>query len=130
MRPQRDHYSHLVSTRESTPSDGYGTGFAVYILRQAGVSVTHPQIVKGVYWLLRNQRLSGLWFTPSPDAGVKSEAVGNNAVGTRELNIMSMGTAFAVLALKSCETGDGTWHVWVRPRPHHLPGLALRTGME
>ena len=37
-------------------SDGYGTGFAVYVLRQAGVPADEPRIQKGIAWLKTHQR--------------------------------------------------------------------------
>ena len=33
------------------PSDGYGTGFVVFVLRQAGVPADHDKIQGGVAWL-------------------------------------------------------------------------------
>jgi squalene-hopene/tetraprenyl-beta-curcumene cyclase len=85
-----------------TGSDGYGTAFVVYVLRQAGVPARQPALVRGVQWLQRNQRASGRWFTPSPLAGHATEG----GVGARDLYIQSMGTAFAVLALKACDEPD------------------------
>src|SRR5581483_11482597 len=49
----------------NAPSDGYATGFVVYVLRQAGVPATDEAIKKGVAWLKSNQRESGRWFTRS-----------------------------------------------------------------
>ncbi len=71
------------------PSDGYATGLVIYTLRQAGVPASDPAIVRGVGWLLANQRSSGLWFTPSL-----------NRDG--EHYISRAGSAYAVLALESC----------------------------
>jgi squalene-hopene/tetraprenyl-beta-curcumene cyclase len=72
------------------PSDGYATGLVVYILRQAGIPADHAQIQKGVKWLQTNQRASGRWFTKSLNTN-------------RAHYITNAGTAFAVLALRSCE---------------------------
>src|SRR5262249_59503321 len=47
------------------PSDGYATGVAVFVLRQAGVPAKDPSIPRGVAWLLSHQRASGRWFTRS-----------------------------------------------------------------
>src|SRR5262249_33007630 len=47
------------------PSDGYGTGFVVYVLRQAGVPAGDERIRRGAEWLRANQRASGRWFTRS-----------------------------------------------------------------
>jgi squalene-hopene/tetraprenyl-beta-curcumene cyclase len=71
-------------------SDGYGTGFVVYALRQAGFPGDHPVIQKGVKWLRANQRESGRWF-------VRSLNTDNYHYVT------NAGTSFAVLALKACE---------------------------
>jgi len=79
---------HAVDKK--APSDGYGTGFVVYVLRQAGLPADHEAVQKGTKWLRGNQRESGRWFTRS--------------VNTEKFHyITHAGTAFAVLALKSCE---------------------------
>jgi squalene-hopene/tetraprenyl-beta-curcumene cyclase len=70
-------------------SDGYATGFAVYVLRQAGVPADDPAAAKGVAWLKANQRASGRWFTRSL----------NN---DKAHYVTNAGTAFAVLALDAC----------------------------
>jgi squalene-hopene/tetraprenyl-beta-curcumene cyclase len=72
------------------PSDGYATGLAVYVLRQADVSADERPIQRGVNWLKSNQRESGRWFTRSVNAD-------------RAHYLTNAGTAFAVLALKACE---------------------------
>jgi len=72
------------------PSDGYATGLAVYVLRQAGVAANDPAVKKGVAWLKNNQRASGRWFTKSLNTD-------------RAHYITHAGTAFALLALKACE---------------------------
>ena len=75
--------------QDKTTSDGYGTGFVVYVLRRAGVSADDPRIEKAVVWLKKNQRQSGRWFT-------------------RSLNkdnhhfISHAGSAFALMALAEC----------------------------
>ena len=46
-------------------SDGYGTGFVVFVLRRAGVAVDDRQVIRGVAWLKTHQRVSGRWFTRS-----------------------------------------------------------------
>jgi squalene-hopene/tetraprenyl-beta-curcumene cyclase len=76
------------------PSDGYATGFAVYVLRQAGKNVNDPIIQKGKDWLLKNQRESGRWFTRSLSTD------GPHL-------ITNAGSAFAVLGLASCEVPMG-----------------------
>lgn len=71
-------------------SDGYGTGFVIYVLRQGGLTADDPRIVRGIEWLKGNQRESGRWFTRS----LKQD--GNHF-------ITHAGTAFAVMALVSCQ---------------------------
>jgi squalene-hopene/tetraprenyl-beta-curcumene cyclase len=75
---------------KNAPSDGYGTGLVVYVLRQAELPVDNPAIQKGVKWLKSNQRESGRWFTRSLNT-------------ERAHYITNAGTSFAVLALKACE---------------------------
>jgi squalene-hopene/tetraprenyl-beta-curcumene cyclase len=83
---------------QNAPSDGYGTGFTVYMLRQAGVPANAPVIVRAVEWLRHNQRASGRWFTPSTSANRITSA----DFGTRDFYSQTVGTAFALLALESC----------------------------
>jgi len=71
-------------------SDGYATGLAVFVLRQAGLSVGADQIHSGVRWLKTHQTESGRWFTRS---------LNNDKANY----ITNAGTAFAVLALNVCE---------------------------
>jgi squalene-hopene/tetraprenyl-beta-curcumene cyclase len=75
---------------KEAPSDGYGTGFVVYVLRQAGVPADKEPIQRGVKWLKSNQRESGRWFTRSVNAD-------------RAHYLTNAGTAYAVLALKACQ---------------------------
>lgn len=71
-------------------SDGYGTGFSVYVLCTAGqVPASDPRIRKAVDWLTSHQRASGGWYTRSPKKG--------DALSSY------VGTAYAVMALKACE---------------------------
>jgi squalene-hopene/tetraprenyl-beta-curcumene cyclase len=72
------------------PSDGYGTGLVVYVLRQAGLPAKHPAVARGAAWLRANQRASGRWFTPSLNTD-------------RAHYIRHAGSAFALMALKACE---------------------------
>jgi squalene-hopene/tetraprenyl-beta-curcumene cyclase len=74
------------SAQDTEHSDGYGTGFVVYLLRQSGESADDPRITKGIAWLKANQRESGRWFTRSLHADSKHF-------------ITHAGTAFAVMAL-------------------------------
>jgi hypothetical protein len=71
-------------------SDGYGTGFVVYVLRRAGLTADDARLQRGIAWLKANQRESGRWFTRSLNKDGKHF-------------ISHAGTAFAVLALASCE---------------------------
>ncbi len=75
--------------QETSTSDGYGTGFVVYVARQAGVPATDERLKKGVAWLKAQQRESGRWYTRSP-----------NKDGKHFLS--HAGTAFALLALHAC----------------------------
>ena len=76
-------------------SDGYGTGFSLYILRRSGVSANDSRIQKGVDWLKKNQRQSGRWFTRSLFKDNKHY-------------ITHAGTAFALMALRECEVTDAS----------------------
>jgi len=71
-------------------SDGYGTGFVVYVLRQAGLPKEHAQIQKGIHWLKTHQRASGRWYTRSARKDSKHY-------------ITHEGTALAVMALAACK---------------------------
>lgn len=75
---------------KASPSDGYATGLIIFVLRQAGVPSMDPSIQKGIQWLKSNQRESGRWFTRSLNAD-------------RAHYITNAGTAYAIMALKSCE---------------------------
>lgn len=76
--------------QDTATSDGYATGFLIYVLRQSGVASDHKSLKSGIAWLKSNQRESGRWHT-------------------RSLNrdnhhfISHAGTAFAILALKACD---------------------------
>jgi squalene-hopene/tetraprenyl-beta-curcumene cyclase len=80
------------------PSDGYATGLVIYVLRQAGLPADQPELVRGIAWLKKHQRVSGGWFTPDADPG---GAMGG--IGTHDLAILNLGTAFAVMALHECD---------------------------
>lgn len=70
-------------------SDGYGTGFVVYVLREAAVPAKDPQLERGIVWLKQNQRASGRWFTRS----LKKDS---------QHYITHCGTAYALMALAAC----------------------------
>lgn len=71
-------------------SDGYGTGFVIYVLRRSGIPADDPRIQRGVSWLKSHQRESGRWFTRSLWKDSKHY-------------LTHAGTAFAVMALQECE---------------------------
>lgn len=75
--------------KSSLASDGYATGFAVFVLVQAAVPADDPRIQRGVAWLKQNQRQSGRWFTPSQSWHTQHY-------------ISNAGTAWAILALDAC----------------------------
>jgi squalene-hopene/tetraprenyl-beta-curcumene cyclase len=100
----------------AAPSDGYGTAFTIFLLRQAGVPATQAEIGRGVDWLLSNQRVSGRWFTPTHTEGERTEG----GVGARDLYVQNLGSAFTVLALKACAESTPA----VAPRAS--AGLSLR----
>lgn len=76
--------------QDTNSSDGYGTGFVVFVLRRAGVAATDPHIRKGVTWLKSNQRRSGRWWTRSLHKDNRHF-------------ITHAGSAFAVMALGAAE---------------------------
>ncbi|MES1213466.1 MAG: squalene--hopene cyclase [Singulisphaera sp.] len=78
------------SPQDTKSSDGYGTGFVIYVLRRAGVPADDPQIQRGIAWLKTHQRDSGRWFSRSLHADSKHY-------------ISHAGTAFAVMALAACD---------------------------
>jgi len=75
--------------QDTQASDGYGTGFVVYLARLGGVPASDGRLRKGVEWLKTHQRKSGRWFTRSLNKDNKHF-------------ITHAGTAFALLALRSC----------------------------
>ena len=76
--------------QEPTVSDGYGTGFSIFVLRRAGLAANDPAVVQGVAWLKANQRESGRWYTRSLFRDNKHY-------------LSHAGSAFAVMALQACE---------------------------
>jgi hypothetical protein len=93
--------AHQIRADNPTyPSDGYATGFAVFVLRQAGLPAARPEIARGVAWLKKNQRESGRWFTAAPSGPTEG------GVGSRDLYAQNHATAFSLLALHSCNALD------------------------
>ncbi len=72
------------------PSDGYATGFVIYVARQSGVAKDDPRLQRGVSWLKTHQRQSGRWFLAS-------------LVGRKGNFISNAATAWAVLGLHACD---------------------------
>jgi squalene-hopene/tetraprenyl-beta-curcumene cyclase len=77
------------SPQDKETSDGYGTGFVVFIARRAGIPASDPRLVQGVAWLKTHQRQSGRWFTRS-------------LFCDRAHYISNAGTSFALMALHEC----------------------------
>lgn len=75
----------------ASPSDGYGTGFVIYLARQLATPADHPQLQRGVAWLKTHQRASGRWFTRS-------------LTNDKYHFITHAGTAYAVMALHECSS--------------------------
>jgi squalene-hopene/tetraprenyl-beta-curcumene cyclase len=81
-------------TPQDSTSDGYGTGFVVYILRRSGMAADDPAIARGIGWLKSHQRESGRWITRSLKKDSKHF-------------ISHCGTAFAVMAIAACDGSQG-----------------------
>jgi hypothetical protein len=89
-------------------SDGYATGLIVYTLRQAGLSVTHPAVSKGLRWLKANQHKVQIgehewsaWRAHS--LNFDREHGGEKGEAWRRMFMSDSATAFAVLALVASE---------------------------
>ncbi|MGD9724288.1 MAG: squalene--hopene cyclase [Pirellulales bacterium] len=74
----------------SLASDGYATGFVIFVARQAQMPASDVRLQRGIAWLKTQQRESGRWFTPS------------QSWHTRNL-IANAGTAYAVMAICACD---------------------------
>jgi squalene-hopene/tetraprenyl-beta-curcumene cyclase len=70
-------------------SDGYGTGFVLYVLRTAAIPAADPRLQQAVAWLKTHQRESGGWFTRAPR--------------NRDELSSYAGTVYAILALATCK---------------------------
>lgn len=71
-------------------SDGYGTGFVLFVLRRAGMAPSEEPLRRGVHWLKTHQRESGRWYTRS----LHQDGMHY---------ITHAGTAMAVMALSACD---------------------------
>jgi squalene-hopene/tetraprenyl-beta-curcumene cyclase len=81
--------------RSALESDGYATGFAIYVARQAGVPADDPRLARGIAWLKSHQRASGRWFTRSHGPPHSIHLISN------------AGTAYCLMALEACnESGS------------------------
>jgi squalene-hopene/tetraprenyl-beta-curcumene cyclase len=87
-------WQRVDKTPQDTSSDGYGTGFVIYVLRRSGVEASDPAIVRGIAWLKEHQRASGRWITRSLKQDSKHF-------------ISHCGTAFAIMAIAACEEPAG-----------------------
>ncbi len=89
-------------------SDGYATGLVVHALRQAGVTVSHPVVDRGVKWLLANQQAVAV-NEQSPMAwrahslNFDRENGGERGEAVRRLFMSDLATSFAVLALAGAD---------------------------
>jgi squalene-hopene/tetraprenyl-beta-curcumene cyclase len=83
------------TAQDRATSDGYGTGFAVYVLRRGGrIAADDSRLQQGVLWLQTHERARGCWFTRSPYKDDERSTY--------------VGTAYAILALDACgQTGNG-----------------------
>lgn len=75
--------------QQTDVSDGFGTGFTLYVLRKSGIPAADARIRKGVTWLKTNQRESGRWFARSVFKDSKHYLTHN-------------ASAFAIMALGEC----------------------------
>jgi squalene-hopene/tetraprenyl-beta-curcumene cyclase len=85
----KEHHRKDGEPQELKRSDGYGTGFVIYLARRAGLPASDPRLQRGIRWLKENQRESGRWFTRSPTQNSQHF-------------LSNYGTAFAVMALAAC----------------------------
>jgi squalene-hopene/tetraprenyl-beta-curcumene cyclase len=89
--------------------DAYGTAFALFTLRKAGVPRDDPAVGRGVDWLMSKQRQSGRWFTRSLNKD-------------NEHYISHAASAYAVMALAECASPSTTIAV---PAPAETAATAV-----
>jgi squalene-hopene/tetraprenyl-beta-curcumene cyclase len=75
--------------QSSLNSDGYATGFSIFVLRQAGLPADDARLLNGVAWLKQHQRASGRWFTPAQSWSTQHY-------------ISNAGNAYVIMALAAC----------------------------
>jgi squalene-hopene/tetraprenyl-beta-curcumene cyclase len=92
---------------DTKTSDAYATGFTIIVARELGISSKDLRLVRGIDWLLSNQRVSGKWFCRSP------------AIDSRHY-FSNFGSAFAILALQSCDKLPG-WPLSKKSRNSSYP---------
>jgi squalene-hopene/tetraprenyl-beta-curcumene cyclase len=92
--PSLGNWQRTDKTPQDDHSDGYGTGFVVFVLRQAGLPADDARLRRGIDWLKGHQRASGRWITRS----LKEDS---------EHFISHCGTAYALMALASCDETKG-----------------------
>ncbi len=86
---------------DTKTSDAYATGFVLVVARELGTPANDPRLRRGIDWLLKNQRVSGKWYTRSTGRD-------------RRHYISNTGSAFAVLALQACGKLPG-WPLSMTP---------------
>lgn len=86
--------AHYPPVEIAENGDGYGTGFVMFALLQAGLPSNHPQLQAGLNWLQSNQQADGKWYTRS----LRSE------VGTSNF-LTHTGTTFSLKAIAAMERG-------------------------
>jgi len=92
---------------DTKTSDAYATGFTIIVARELGLASKDQRLTHGIEWLLSNQRVSGKWFCRSP------------ATDSRHY-FSNFGSAFAILALQSCDKLPG-WPLSKKPRRFSPP---------
>ena len=74
---------------DTKTSDAYATGFVLVVARELGKPADDPRLRQGIEWLLKNQRISGKWYTRSTSKDNRHY-------------MSNAGSAFAILGLQAC----------------------------